>query len=578
MNVGELQRKLSLWAEEDKEHRFFDLYHLLYDMDWLRLAHDHVAQNAGSCTAGCDGINMRLFDEGLEENLQQLAAELKSEAFEPHPVRRVYIRKTNGKRRPLGIPSIKDRIVQEALRMILEPIYEADFSQNSFGFRPNRCTMDAAKYIWICTNGMTKYHWIVEGDLASYFDTICHRRLVKVLRRRVKDEKVIRLVWKYLRAGVMEGKLFRDTEAGVPQGGILSPLLSNVYLHGLDRYMEKYTGLSNYERSKRRQRGEANFLYVRYADDFVVLCNGTRAQAEAMKEELFSFLGTLRLRLSKEKTAITHVNDGFRFLGFWIRRSLTAKGRKATKVLIPEEAKRKMLERIKHCTKPSTHQESVDAKILSLNRIIGGWCRYYQYTGKASSDFHKMRNKVYWYMAHWLGRKYQLSIPKVLMKYGKENTFATPYRRLVMPDEYSTKIYRKSARKPNPYTTREVLLERETLPSSTYWAGYEERPGMADLKPLVRERDGDRCQICEKPVTADTSEVDHIRAVRRFKRPVDANELENLWTLCKDCHQWKTESDRRMESPLQGKLARRVRRGERRNALSWDFKARSAPT
>ncbi|PYS78117.1 MAG: hypothetical protein DMF66_07505 [Acidobacteria bacterium] len=119
-----------------------------------------------------------------------------------------------------------------------------------------------------------------------------------------------------------------------------------------------------------------------------------------MKEELFSFLGTLRLRLSKEKTAVTHVNDGFKFLGFWIRRSLTSKGRKSAKVLIPEEAKRKMLERIQHCTKPSTHQESVDTKILSLNRIIGGWCRYYQYTGKASSDFHKMRNKVYWYMAH----------------------------------------------------------------------------------------------------------------------------------------------------------------------------------
>ncbi|PYS78118.1 MAG: hypothetical protein DMF66_07510 [Acidobacteria bacterium] len=130
-----------------------------------------------------------------------------------------------------------------------------------------------------------------------------------------------------------------------------------------------------------------------------------------------------------------------------------------------------------------------------------------------------------------------------------------------MPDEYPTKIYRKSARKPNRYTMREVLLEREILPPSTYWAGYEERPGMADLKPLVRERDGDRCQICEKPVTADTSEVDHIRAVRRFRRPVDANELDNLWTLCKECHQWKTESDRRMESPLQGKLARRVRRG-----------------
>ena len=135
MNVGEMQRKLSQWAERDKNHRFFDLYHLLYDKDWLRLAHDHVKENAGSKTAGCDGVNISIFDEQLDENLARLAEDLKAGTFEPQPVRRVYINKANGKRRPLGISAIRDRIVQEALRMILEPIYEADFSQFSFGFR-----------------------------------------------------------------------------------------------------------------------------------------------------------------------------------------------------------------------------------------------------------------------------------------------------------------------------------------------------------------------------------------------------------------------------------------------------------
>src|SRR2546425_3568242 len=176
-----MQRKLSLWAEKDKNLKFFDLYHLLYDKDWLRLAHDGVAQNAGSTTAGCDGIDMKTFDENLEINLQKLAQELKAETFEPYPVRRTFIPKSNGKERPLGIPTIRDRIVQEALRMILEPIYEADFSQYSFGFRPNRCTMDAIKCITWSTQERKKYFWIIEGDISSYFDTINHKKLFELM-------------------------------------------------------------------------------------------------------------------------------------------------------------------------------------------------------------------------------------------------------------------------------------------------------------------------------------------------------------------------------------------------------------
>jgi RNA-directed DNA polymerase len=561
MNVGEMQRKLSQWAEQDTGRKFYELYKLLSHPDWLQLAHDYVSRNAGSKTAGCDGLNMKLFDENLEINLQRIAQELKLETFEPSPTRRVHIPKPNGKVRPLGILSIRDRIVQEALRMILEPIYEADFSRYSFGFRPNRCTMDAIKWITWNTQESKKFFWIVEGDLAPYFDTICHRELVKLLHRRMEDEKLIRLLWKFLRAGVMEGSLFKDTKLGVSQGGIVSPLLANIYLTELDRYMECYTELSTLEKRRRRKQGLANVAYARFADDFVVLVNGTKEQVEEFKEELQDFLKKhLRLTLSKEKTKITHLNDGFEFLGFHIRRSQGHNGMK-TKVLIPEQAVDKVCAKIAEITDAKTDQDSVNAKILALNGVIGGWCRYYQYTSKAATQFGKVERYTFWRMAHWLGRKFKIRMPAVMERYKSESTFATAEYRLLRASEFSTLTYKKRFFKPNPYTTQEPIL-REALPQEGYWVGNETRKGMADLRPLILERDGYICQRCDRPVTAHKAQIDHIRPVRRFKRPIDANHPDNLWTLCDKCHTEKTKADRQMESPLPGELARRVRREE----------------
>jgi RNA-directed DNA polymerase len=549
MNVGEMQRKLSLWAEQDKEHRFFDLYHLLYDTDWLRLAHDYVKQNAGSRTAGCDGINISLFDENLETHLQGLAEELKSQAFEPRPVRRVLIPKANGKLRRLGIPAIRDRIVQEALRMILEPLYEADFSQYSFGFRPNRCTMDAVKCILWSTQAHKKFFWVIEGDIASYFDTIHHRRLMKILRRRIRDEKLLRLIWKFLRAGVMERKLFRDTKRGTPQGGIISPLLANIYLNELDRYMRKHAGLSKVERARRRKQRLSNFVYIRYADDFVVLCNGTKQQAGELKEELYQFLGErLRLKLSREKTRITHLNDGFQFLGFWIQRCAGYKGM-TTKVLIPKAAVERLEANIKAATATTTHRDSANSKILALNKLIGGWCRYYQYTSQANTTFRKVSPKVFWQVAHWLGGKYRLKMTEVMKRYHQGDSFATERYRLSLPHEFATLAYKKRFLKVNPYTKQESFY-REKLLEQNCWTGHNDRPGMADLRPVVLKRDGYVCQMCDKPVTAETAQVDHIKRVSRFKRPVDANRPDNLWTLCISCHKEKTKSERQMESRM----------------------------
>src|SRR6266699_5529609 len=278
-----MQRKLSQWAIDDPTKRFVDLYSLLCNEVWLRVAHHSINSNQGRETAGVDGESMSQFNGDLDGNLTRLRQLLKAGTFEPMPVRRVYIPKANGKTRPLGIPGIRDRIVQEALRMILEPIWEAGFSIYSYGFRPNRSTYDAIAYLSNRLVGHgSSYQWVIEGDIASYFDTIPHRRLNKAIKRRVADRDIKDLLWKFLRAGVMYKGTFSETLTGTPQGGIISPLLANIYLDELDKYMESnYLSTPSWKRIQLRRKGKSNYLYVRYADDFVVLCNGTKAEAQA---------------------------------------------------------------------------------------------------------------------------------------------------------------------------------------------------------------------------------------------------------------------------------------------------------
>jgi hypothetical protein len=186
-----------------------------------------------------------------------------------------------------------------------------------------------------------------------------------------------------------------------------------------------------------------------------------------------------------------------------------------------------------------------------MNRIIGGWCRYYQYTSKASTQFNRLNHYAYWKMGHWLGRKLQLSMPEVIKRYMRDGTWATSKYHLIKASDFQTLFYKKRFLKPNPYTMQEQL-QREELPHETYWTGHEPRPGMADLQPLILARDGYVCQRCNKRVTSDEAHIDHIKPVRRFKRPVDANYSDNLWTLCIECHKEKTKYDRQMESRVRG--------------------------
>lgn len=552
MNVDEMQKKLSLKAAKEPEHQFENLYGMLCNEVWLRVAHHAVNSNMGRETAGIDGKTMSNFNGDVEGNLERLRETLKAQTFEPMPVRRVYIPKPNGKKRPLGIPTIEDRIVQEALRMALEPIWEADFSIHSYGFRPNRSTYDAMTYIGKRLNnlGGQGYQWIIEGDIASYFDTIPHRRLLKAVKKRVADRNIRDLLWKFLRAGVMSRDKYTETLTGTPQGGIVSPLLANIYLHELDTYMESnYLHFTEKARKVRRRQGKGNFLYVRYADDFLVLCNGTKAEAQAMKKELGELLSTMGLTLSEEKTRITHITEGFDFLGYRVIRSVGTKGKMVTKVLVPEKAIKRFREKVREMLAPNTAKESTSAKIRALNRLTRGWCEYYRCTSSPSWVFNKIGTELFWDLAHWLGRKYESNMPAIMQRFHKDNVFGTSNIKLVMPEEYKAKRFVAKTWY-NPYTDPQKVIEekdrikRESLFSyDKFWIGSESRQGQGDLREDVLLRDGPTCAICKKVFHFSEVQVDHIKPYARFKDPMDADCLENLQVLCTDHHRAKTKID-----------------------------------
>ena len=320
--VRRMQTKLHLWAARDAGRRFDDLFNLVYDPAFLVVAWERVSTNKGAGTPGIDkvtaaGVEAR---DGVLGLLGHIRKELKSGSFRPVEVRRVLIPKSNGKLRKLGIPTLADRVVQASLKLVLEPIFEADFKPCSYGFRPNRRVQDAIAEIHSLASGASNYHWVLEADIKACFDEISHTALMDRLRVRVKDKRVCALVKAFLKAGVLTELGDREeTYAGTPQGGILSPLLANIALSALDDHFDqtwRQQMSTAYQRRKRRRNGKANFKIVRYADDFVIMVSGDRHHAEELREEVAAVLAPLGLRLSPEKTAVVHIDEGFDFLGF----------------------------------------------------------------------------------------------------------------------------------------------------------------------------------------------------------------------------------------------------------------------
>ena len=312
-DIIKTQRSLATKAKHNPLHQFDHLYRLICREDWIHAALKSVLSNKGAKTPGIDGVTKKELasNTAKDEFVSKLQAELRSKQFKPTPVRRVYIPKANGKRRPLGIATLKDRVVQMLLKMALEPIWESDFLNCSNGFRPKRRTQDCIALLDSYINKRSKYFWVVEGDIKGAFDNIHHDILLKLVAKRVADKRLLKLIGCFLKAGMMQGSLFHRTESGTPQGAICSPLLANIYLHQLDMFWwNKYGSLNRKQKEKRRTQRLGNCALIRYADDWLLLTNGGKEEAFRLREEFQSFLKEeLKLELNVEKTRVTHVSE-----------------------------------------------------------------------------------------------------------------------------------------------------------------------------------------------------------------------------------------------------------------------------
>lgn len=325
--VSGMQTKLHRWAAADPGRRFDDLFNFVYDPATLIMAFVRVAGNQGANTPGVDGLTAVEVEEeiGVPGFLDDLRAALKDGSFRPLPVRERKIPKPggSGKVRKLGIPTLADRVVQAALKLVLEPIFEADFVPVSYGFRPRRRPHDAIAEIHHF--GTRGYRWVLDADIEAAFDNLSHSFVMDRVRTRVKDKRVLALVKAFLKAGVLtELGEQRNTHTGTPQGGILSPLIFNIALSALDEHVmapwkDGGTMSTRGKRTYRHSRGRPTWRIIRYADDFVILVHGSREDTEALREDVARVLATMGLRLSPAKTQVVHMSDGFSFLGFRIR-------------------------------------------------------------------------------------------------------------------------------------------------------------------------------------------------------------------------------------------------------------------
>jgi len=421
VNIARIQTSFARKAVHQPEHRFCDLYSLICSRAWIEAALDKVLSNQGSRTAGVDGVTVRRFQDPdyRAAFIEETQCLLREKRYRPQPCRRVYIPKANGKRRPLGIPTLRDRVVQMELKMLLEPIYESDFLNCSYGFRPGRRTMDAVSQLWTYVQRAPKFYWIIEGDIRGCFDNIGHHKLVGLLKHRVGDRDILDLVWMFLKAGVMEEDALTPTEMGTPQGGIFSPLLANVYLHEMDRFWEEqYDRLSPHQKHRRRVAGEGNARLLRYADDFVLLWNGTKRGAQALKERFAAFLqDELHLELSAEKTLVTHADEGFDFLGFHARR-YRGNGRPVLLIRPSQKSVERFKEGVRVLTDRATASLDTEYLVTRLNLYLKGWGYYYRYCSvsklAASLDYF-VGSRVF----YWLCKKYQCGSRKIQRQYVK---------------------------------------------------------------------------------------------------------------------------------------------------------------
>lgn len=455
-----VQRKLYLWSKANPDEAWRDLWGWLTDPRTLRCAWRRVSSNRGARSAGADGVTVgRIRAAGGEHPfLAGLQADLRHGAYRPSPSRRVLIPKAGkpGQFRPLGIPTVADRVVQSAIKLLLEPIFEAQFWNVSHGFRPGRSTQSALEHIRLAilprkrdADGHRRqlpYTWVIEGDIKGCFDNINHHLLMERLRKRVADPRMVRLIGQFLKAGVLAEDQFLRTDNGTPQGGIISPLLANIALSAIEERYERWTYHRTKLRASRRKgdgaaaamgargrdrsAGRCVFFPVRYADDFVVLVSGTQADAEAEKSALAEHLRlTTGLELSPEKTKVTAMTAGFEFLGFHVGMRWDKRYGYCPRVQIPKAKAADLRHKVKLHTGRNTSC-SLGEKLQEINLITRGWAYYYRHCARAGRVF----TNLDWYTGKrlwlWLRRKRPKAHGRVLLRDHYLRSRVRPSRRV----------------------------------------------------------------------------------------------------------------------------------------------------
>jgi group II intron reverse transcriptase/maturase len=390
--VRELQRKLWACAKQSKTRRFHALYDRIFRSDVLREAWKRVRRNGGA--AGVDAETIQAIEQyGVEKWLAEIQADLRAGKYRPQPVKRRYIPKADGKQRPLGIPTVRDRVAQMAAKLIIEPIFEADFEAHSYGFRPKKNAMQALEAIRVAGNQGKDF--VIDADIKGYFDNIDQEKLMVLVGERISDRRVLKLIRQWLGAGVMEEGEVRTTLAGTPQGGVISPLLANIYLHLLDRIWAKKCGSLG--------------VLVRYADDFVVL-TPTESKAKEALRRIEWVMNRLGLTLHPEKTRMVNLRGGkgsFVFLGCTIRKKrsiLRAPWRHYMHRWPSPKARKRLRDRVREITDRRNSGTDVKQIIAELNPVIRGWGNYFR-TGTCRREFHQMDDFVYRRLLVWLKRR-----------------------------------------------------------------------------------------------------------------------------------------------------------------------------